>query len=93
MRRLLRKELRDILRKCLVRGTKPGSKAFSPRIAIHNFYATLPEPPSFGGTKATVVNTERYRKLVSLWIHVMQTKFFPNILPEFGHLRSWNTTR
>ena len=44
MRRLLRKELRDILRKCLVRGTNSGSKAFSPRTAIYNFYATLPEP-------------------------------------------------
>ncbi len=82
MGRLLRTELRDILRKCLVRGTNPGSKAFSPNIAIHNFYATLPEPPSFGGKKTTVVNTERYRRLVSLWIHIMQTKFFPQILPE-----------
>jgi hypothetical protein len=82
MRRLLCRELRDILRKCLVRGTHPGSKAFSPRTAIHNFYATLPEPLSLGGKKATVVNTERYRTLVSLWIHVMQTKFFPQILPE-----------
>jgi hypothetical protein len=82
MRRLLRRELRDILRRCLVRGAKPGSKAFSPRIAIHNFYATLPEPLSFRGKTAIVVNTERYRRLVSLWIHVIQTKFFPQILPE-----------
>lgn len=81
MKRLLWKELRDILRKCLIRGTKPGAKAFTPRIAIHNFYATLDEPPSFW-KETIVVNTERYRRLTSLWIHVMQTKFFPHILPE-----------
>jgi hypothetical protein len=81
IRRLLRTELWGILRKCLVRGADPGSKAFSPRIAIHNFFATLPEPLSLENTKS-VVRTECYRQLQSFWIHVMQVKFFPHILTE-----------
>jgi hypothetical protein len=82
LRKLLRRELREILRRCLVRGTNPASKVFSPRIAIHKFYATLPEPLSYGREKATLVNTAQYRRLVSLWVHVMQTRFFPQMLPE-----------
>tara|TARA_R110002073_G_scaffold154858_6_gene310072 strand:+ start:5645 stop:6943 length:1299 start_codon:yes stop_codon:yes gene_type:complete len=79
MKRLLRDELREILRKCLVRGP---SKAISPRNAIYNFYATLPRPLCFQNDKPASVNTKHYRILLSLWIQIMQKRFFPQILPE-----------
>ena len=81
MRRLLRQELQEILRKCLVAPKKTG-KAFSPAAAIHDFYQRLPEPLTLKNVTTSRVHTASYRHLLALWIHTMQTKFFPQILPE-----------
>ncbi|HEV7281975.1 MAG TPA: DUF4062 domain-containing protein [Pirellulaceae bacterium] len=80
LRRLLKQELREILRRCLLPGGAEGN-AYSPRIAIYNFYATLTKPLSLDQA-TTAVNTQQYRRMVSLWMHVMQTKFAPQILSE-----------
>src|SRR5262249_16783388 len=53
------RELREILRKCLLRGPDPGSRAFSPCIWTHNFYATLPEPLTFDGNKLSEPGVRR----------------------------------
>ncbi len=78
IRRLLKKELRSILQKCLVRGAKP----IFLRTAIREFYATLPEPLSLNVQEPTKVNAKQYLRLVSLWMRIFQARFIPQILPE-----------
>jgi Domain of unknown function (DUF4062) len=81
MRRLLRQELAEVLRHCLIGGGKHAA-AFTAEVAVHNFYANLSEPFRLNKEDSTVVPTEQFATLLSLWTHIMITKLFVMILPE-----------
>jgi len=80
-RRLLRRELRDVVGQCLVKFKGDGD-VYSPRRSIDLFHAE--SPITLGGKEHifTSVSTKRWDVIATLSIHLLARQFHPVVLPQ-----------
>lgn len=78
-RRLLRRELRDFLARCLV---KTNGKAHSPRIAIERFHAEHSIELDGSTDKYTTVTTKRWDLISIFAFHLLGRQLHPVVLPQ-----------
>lgn len=80
MRRLLLSELKEVLRKSLVKFNE--NAIFSPTIAIENFYHEHKLERDISEGHCTRVNTKRWDQLSTLAISLLGLKLNPLVLPQ-----------
>lgn len=78
-RRLLRRELRDFVGKCLV---KLDGSVYSPRIPIDRFHEEHPITLEGKGEKFTTVGTKRWDMISTFAIHLLGCTLHPVVLPQ-----------
>ncbi|MEX3919391.1 DUF4062 domain-containing protein [Paraburkholderia sp. BR10872] len=78
-RRLLRRELREFVKQCVIKGR---DSVLSPRGSIDRFHLEHPINLDSRNAEFTTVSTRRWNTTSSLAIHLMGRKFHPIVLPQ-----------
>ncbi|TCT25729.1 DUF4062 domain-containing protein [Thermomonas haemolytica] len=79
MRRLLRGELREFLRQCLVKNKKD---IYSPRLSVELFHKEHSLTMATKGGQFTSVGVRRWDILSTFGIHLLDRKLHPVVLPQ-----------
>ena len=79
VRRLLHRELRDVVGQCLV---KYNDDVYSPRRSIDCFHAESPITLEGKENEFTSVSTKRWDVIATLAIHLLARQFHPVMLPQ-----------
>jgi hypothetical protein len=79
VRRLLRRELRDVVSQCLV---KFKDKVYSPRTVIERFHSEHPITLQTKGEELTSVSVKRWDAISTFAIHLLARQFHPVVLPQ-----------
>lgn len=80
-RRLLRRELRDVVGQCLVKFSGDGD-VYSPRQSIDLFHEDSPITLEGRENEFTSVSTKRWDVITTLAIHLLARQFHPVVLPQ-----------
>jgi hypothetical protein len=80
LRRLLRRELRDIVAQCLVK-FKAGA-VYSPRTSIDRFHQECPLSLEGRQREFTTVSVKRWNLLSTLAFHLLSLQLHPVVLPQ-----------
>lgn len=78
-KRLLRRELRNIVGQCLLKYDK---KIYSPRWAIESFHEKHPLTLNNKGDEETSISTKRWDAISMFSIHLLARKLHPVVLPH-----------